>query len=174
MSILYVVGYPELQDSDFEWIQAYRRLHDPQVDLVAPHFTLVFGLSNLQSRVLEAHVETVARAGSPIEFVLRHAMKERVDDSTYLYLIPQEGGGDLVKLHGALYAGPLLAATTLGVPFVPHVTVGRFGDEGAAKAVFDDIRKTELEIRGRLSAIAVARLDNGELEQMAVAKLGGT
>lgn len=173
MSQLYVIGYPELADRDHDWIQGLRQRHDPQADLVAPHFTLVFGLTDMPADTLEAHVRTVADATPPIAFVLRHTVIDAVGESVYLYLVPQEGGGALVRLHGGLYTGPLLSAITLGVPFVPHITIGRFADDGAAKAVFDEVRQAGVDISGRLSALAIVRHDGDALRPLATIALNG-
>ncbi len=173
MSSLYVIGYPKLADRDFERIQSLRQEHDPQAGLVAPHFTLVFGLSDVPADALQAHVRAVAGAASPIAFVLRHTVIDAVGESAYLYLVPQEGGGELVRLHGGLYTGPLLSAITLGVPFVPHITIGRFADDGSAKAVFDEVCHTGVDIAGRLSALTIVRHDGDALQPLATVALDG-
>lgn len=42
-----VVAYPNLEQSDFEWIQEYRQQNDPRYfSIVPPHFTIVFGVSD--------------------------------------------------------------------------------------------------------------------------------
>ena len=81
MPQLYVIGYPELADRDHDWIQGLRRRHDPRADLVAPHFTLVFGITDVPAETLEAHVRAVAEPVPPIAFILRHTVIDAVGES---------------------------------------------------------------------------------------------
>jgi hypothetical protein len=39
---LLVVAYPQLEATDYAWIQTLRQQHAPHYALIAPHFTLVF------------------------------------------------------------------------------------------------------------------------------------
>ena len=134
---------------------------------------MVFGLTDVPADTLEAHVHAVADTVPPIAFVLRHTVIDAVGENAYLYLVPQEGGGALGRLHGALYTGPLLSAITLGVPFVPHITIGRFVDDASAKAVFDEVRGAGVDIVGRLSALTIVQLDGDVLRPLATVALNG-
>jgi len=54
---LAVVNYPTLSDDDFAWTQSVRREHDPlYVDVIDPHFTLVFPTDTVSEATLIDHV----------------------------------------------------------------------------------------------------------------------
>ena len=47
MRNLYTLAYPDLAPAQLGWIEAFRRAHDPQYGIARPHFTLVFGCSQV-------------------------------------------------------------------------------------------------------------------------------
>ncbi len=57
---LFVIGYPKLSTADDTWIEEVRRRHDPQFDLIRPHFTLVFGMTEVDQNAAVDHVSAPA------------------------------------------------------------------------------------------------------------------
>ncbi len=161
---LFVLAYPELSAADAAWVQEIRRQHDPNHARVAPHFTLVFGIDGIDGidvAKLAAHVAEVAAGAPSIGFTLRsaRAVAGDFDDDSYVYLLPEEGYGDIVALYDRLHAGPLERVTQ--PTYVPHITVGRFGDAEAAASLATDLGCRAIEIAGMIETLTVARREHG-------------
>jgi len=53
-----VLSYPELSAANYNWIQGLRAKYDQlQYNVVGPHFTFVFSVSNLEQETFVAHVK---------------------------------------------------------------------------------------------------------------------
>ncbi len=73
MSLL-VLSYPVISKDDFNWIQAVRANHDKlHYEVVAPHFTIVFPLSDMDRIRFIEHIKHQSRGFKKIAFVLRSA-----------------------------------------------------------------------------------------------------
>jgi hypothetical protein len=84
-----------------------------------------------------------------------------------VFLVADEGNSTILALHDRLYAGPLAGELRLDLPYVPHITVGRFSSAAAAKACADRLNAGPVTIRGRIEAIAVVRAEGGRAEVVA-------
>jgi hypothetical protein len=72
---LYTLAYPLLSQTDRKFIDSYRNEHDAAFrDVVAPHFTMLFGCDQIPACEYEAHVRSVAARSKPIPFVCRYEM----------------------------------------------------------------------------------------------------
>jgi 2'-5' RNA ligase len=112
-------------------IEAHRQREDPLVGRIAAHVTLVFPFrDDLRHEVLADHVRRAVAHVAPFELVL-----DEVDASAdHVMLVASAGAAEATRLHDALYSGPL-DHHLLGLPFIPHVTVGRGPDDGTAAAL---------------------------------------
>jgi 2'-5' RNA ligase len=153
---LFVVAYPQISQADYAWIQAIRAEHDKQYSLIEPHFTLVFATQKPLPELL-AHVEEVSRTFAAFRFVMRCAMpvKDFFSPQTHLFLVPDEGFSQIVRLHDYLYSGLLASELRLDVPFIPHVTIGSFSALNQCKQVCDEINQTEFALEGQINALDI-------------------
>lgn len=173
--MLYTVAYPELDASDGEFIRAFRDEHDlPYRDVVAPHFTLVFGCDEITEAAYLKHVEMVATKVSPIAFRCRYAQlgDDASDDTAYVFLVPDEGYSGLSLLHDALYSGPLVGHLRLDVPFIPHITIGTLKDPREAKGLCDELNRRGIDIGGTVDRVTVGALEDGKLRDVDSFPLG--
>jgi 2'-5' RNA ligase len=156
---LYVVAYPKLTESDYTWLQMLREQHDPNFAKITPHFTLVFALQNIESAKIIAHVEKIALDWAAFRFSLRCAMpvKDVISSQTHLFLVPDEGFSNLVRLHDRLYSNILANQLRLDIPFVPHLTGGNFSDPAACKQVCDELNAQAFEINGYIDSVDVIK-----------------
>lgn len=176
-----VLAYPTFSSPDLSWIEAIRTRHDPQATLIAPHVTLVFPLdeNELALDVLRTHlydvVETPSRL-SPISLMLRAAlvMPESGKPGGHLFLIPDEGTSQLVKLHERLYRGLLLSHLRLDIPFVPHVTVGASNNLAALYEVAQELNAVDFAISGRIDRLTLVRYGAGGVTPVDEIILAGT
>jgi len=164
-----VIAYPTLSQQDQQWIQQLRTQHDRELaSVVAPHFTLVFPLVDVDSDKLIAHVKAQVEHWPPISFVLRCALPipDGAGEGTSVFLVPEEGFSALVKLHDALYRGILASSLRLDLPFLPHLTVGKTSDPWQAKALADQLNQQSPAISGRLEALDVIKYEQMTVETL--------
>jgi 2'-5' RNA ligase len=173
-----VLAYPTFAATELAWIEAIRTHHDPQATLVAPHVTLVFPLAEdaMTLEQLVAHLYEVAAKMPAPALALRCAlvMPETGRAGGHLFLVPDEGMSQLVKLHDALYRGPLAPHLRLDIPFVPHITVGAGHDLAALHQVAQELNATEFALHAKIEQLTLVRHAAGAVATMAEAALAGS
>lgn len=114
-----LIHYPALDNAQ---IQAFRRKYDPQVDLIAPHITLMFTVpASIGEDILIYHIKGVLTRWEPFPIHLEGVL---LAPDNYLYLLVQEGKDSLTHLHDEIYTGLLATYLRPDIPYVPHVTLG--------------------------------------------------
>jgi 2'-5' RNA ligase len=169
LKTLYTLCYPRLSDADRRLIEEFRREHDiPFRDVVAPHFTMVFGCSDVPLSIYLEHVNTVARSQRDIHFSCRYAMVGSDDENEYYYvfLTPDEGYSEISKLHDKLYRGPLAAYLRLDIPYVPHIAIATIPDAVRIKELCDALNSASLAIHGRIEDITVGTYDGTKITDL--------
>lgn len=159
---LCVVNYPTLSSGDYEWIQNIRREHNQLFfDVVEPHFTLVFPTDKIEKSTLIAHVAEISAQISPFEVVLRCAIlgDPSFMDHSHAFLIPDEGLSHIVRLHDALYTGPLQSELRLDLPFIPHVSVACTPRTDECKAIVDCLNSEGFAIHARVEKVDIIGYD---------------
>ena len=162
MSLL-VLAYPEIEKKDYDWIQKIRAKHDERYfNIVRPHFTLVFPVSNISEKILTEHVKSVIKAVKEFYFVFRCAqiVKDSFSDFTDVFLIPEEGYRIFIKLHDALYTGPLEQELRMDIPFIPHLGIANNPDPYYCKRIADQINKDNPEIVGAVTKLDIVSFEN--------------
>jgi 2'-5' RNA ligase len=160
---LYTLAYPKLDPHDSAMIDAFRALHDlPYVTVVRPHFTLVFGNSDVADTVYLQHVAAIAAAAKPIPFRLCYAMlgADHENAIAHGFLVPDDGNGALSRLHDRLYSGRLASHLRLDIPYVPHITIGTLVDRRAAKQLCDELNGRGVKISGTVDTLTLSALEN--------------
>jgi 2'-5' RNA ligase len=183
---LIVLGRPSFAAADRAWIDVLRGRHrgaifeaPPGGSPAAPlgaHVTLVFPTDAADPTSATSHLATVAAETAPFALMFRAVMPmlDRYSGETFVYLVPDEGNAALIRLHDRLYSGPFNEVLRLDLPFVPHITLGRFGGAKVAKALVDDLNAQDIEIRGRLETVELFRLEDGKAaRRLAEVALGG-
>lgn len=169
---LVVLSYPVLSEPDYSWIQTVREKHDPlHHALVAPHFTFVFPDREEEVQSLADHVRAQSRGFGPIPFILRCAsvVKDAFNETTHVFLVPEEGYGAMIRLHDALYRGRLAAKLRLDIPYIPHIGIGTSTDPQACKRLADQLNGQSLAVRGTIQKLDIASYDGrlvNSLEQI--------
>jgi hypothetical protein len=165
---LYTVGYLEIPAVQMQWLQAFRQQHDPHYRAVDPHFTMVFGVSDLDEATYLSHIEAVAAASSSIRFSCRYAMlgADDIDDTAYVFLVPDEGNARISLLHDELYRGALAPYHRLEFPYIPHVTIASMKDFKQAKLMCDELNRSGVFIQGRIASLTTGALRDGVLHTL--------
>jgi 2'-5' RNA ligase len=170
MTALYTIAYPFLNESDRLWIESFRSAHDrSKQKVIAAHFTLVFGTTEVSVGSYQSHVESVVRATSSIRFCFRYAMvcADQHNDSAYIFLVPDEGYAAISKLHDLFYTGPLTSSLRLAFPYIPHITIGYLPSQQEAKRLCDVVNEQNLEIAGVINAITIGSIKDGTFGNVA-------
>jgi 2'-5' RNA ligase len=154
---LCVVAYPEVNVDDSAWIQTIRCEFDPQYNRIDPHFTLVFPTHTVETETVEAHLRAAVAGIAPFHFALRCALpiKDSFSAQTHLFLVPDEGFSDLVRLHSRLYTGPLKAHLRLDIPYIPHITIGVFVHAEECKEAADTLNAQSFAVAGRIERLSL-------------------
>lgn len=155
---LCVVNYPSINSRDFEWIQSIRRQHDHLFfNIVRPHFTMVFPTNDVEESTLIEHVTQILSEFKGFDAVLRCAIigDPSFMDHAHVFLMPDEGFGNLVRLHDKLYTGILERELRLDLPFIPHIGVASVPSLKESKAIVDKLNKEEFAVRCRIDSLDV-------------------
>ena len=171
MQALAVICPLDIVARDRAWIEDVRALHDPQYDLVEPHFTLVFPTIGVSLETLIRHVDEIAARTPAVGFRLcrAEAVRDSLATRSLVFLVPDEGEAEIRGLHSALYAGDLASSLRADIPYQPHVTVAAFETQSAADSLARELG--EFHVKGRLRTMALVSLDAGTIRQEALLPL---
>ena len=169
-----IIAVPRFAPDDLERIDRIRSRYDPQRNVVAPHFTLVFPC---KADPVDAVLERAAHVASrtvPVGFVLRSALavKDTFTAASHVFLIPDEGSSAVVALHSSLNSGQLAPIARPDIIFTPHVTVAALEEFEQAAAVADDLNARGVAIAGTIFAIDVLALDDKAVREISRIELG--
>lgn len=104
-----VVDYPTVSREDFDWVQSIRAEHDELYYEVAdPHLAFVFPVFDFDRERFLERVKGYTRGVERISFVCRCAavVKDATNEYAHVFLVPDEGHSEIIKLHDRLYEGP--------------------------------------------------------------------
>jgi 2'-5' RNA ligase len=150
-----VVHYPTVDNAR---IHSFRRKYDPQVDLIAPHITLMFPVpASISEDDLVCHIGNVLNHWHP--FTIHLQGLQRAPDN-YIYLLVQEGKADIIRLHDEIYTSLLTPHLRLGIPFVPHVTLGVLDqDPGNQDHVLEEAKQLGIDHHGVLDKLHLVKVN---------------
>jgi 2'-5' RNA ligase len=160
---LLVLAYPTVAESDWAWMQQIRAGHDQRyLQVVDPHFTLVFPVFDLAVEPFVDHVLASVQGQSPIPFVVRCAtvVKDVLSDDSHVFLVPDEGHSGVVKLHDRLYTGLLRSQLRLDIPFIPHIGVATSVDIECCKSVADALNAQDFTMAGVIDRLDIVCYEN--------------
>jgi len=160
-----VIAYPELQQSDFDWVQDYRRENDKQFDIVNPHFTVVFAVHDLDKDNFVREARRIADGVEAFNFDLNVATVNQDNSGRYYheFLVPDAGYSNIVKLHDKLYSGLLAPFLRLDVDFIPHISIGDSETAQVSKQRVDELNSQGISIHGRISSLDVIEYIDGAI-----------
>ena len=144
MSMSYaLVHYPNINT---EHINQIRQKYDPQFDLIDPHITLVFSIiESINENNLILHIDSILTKWKIFPICLKGLQKSWDE---YMFLMIEEGKVDMVKLHNKLYTGILAEYFRENLPFVPHLTLGKFTkDTDKFLQVLEEVQHLDLNYR---------------------------
>ncbi|KYC46679.1 MAG: hypothetical protein AMQ74_01770 [Candidatus Methanofastidiosum methylothiophilum] len=173
MSIV-VIAYPELKKKDYDKIQDLRSKYDTlYYDIVNPHFTIVFPVININKKELVPEIEEKCRDMKPIDFCLRCAVlnKDSFNDYWHIFLVPDEGFSDIVKLHDRLYSGKLKNELFLAIQYIPHLGIGNSTNANECKKLVDELNAMNFEICGKIKTLTIAEYKDDKINEIKTIEL---
>lgn len=151
-----LVAYPKLSERDFNWIQEYRRRHDPaNYALVDPHFTVVFAIEKISLQAFVREVQKRTAGLKPIDFELTTAALIRDNRSSRCHecLLPGKGYAAIVALHDTLYSGGFSKHLRFDLPYVPHLGIGSSYLAAESQRRIDLLNALGVSIAGRIETL---------------------
>lgn len=160
---LVVLAYPQLEIVDYDWIQDYRKAHDVlHYGIVEPHFTIVFPVFNIHEELFVEEIRLKAKGRKAIPFEIKCATinKDAFNNYYHVFLVPDQGFGEIVRLHDILYSGVLNNNLRLDIDFIPHIGIGNSTDSIKVKAMVDHLNEKEFLIKGTITHLTIADFTN--------------
>lgn len=169
-----VLAYPEINKSDLDLIQNYRKENDELFyTVVKPHFTIVFPVFDKSETEFVAEIKRKAQNFNSFDFVLRCATinKDAFNEYFHIFLVPDEGYSKILKIHDGLYSGILKKNLRLDLDFVPHIGIGNSLSGLDCKKMVDEWNKDEFEINGTISSLTIVEFENNSVRKTDEIKL---
>jgi hypothetical protein len=163
-----VIAYPDLEQTDFDWIQEYRGKYDNQFNLVKPHFSVVFGVQDIDRYSFLTEVKRQTEQVKPFAIDIRVAtMTQYHDGSRYQeFLVPDAGYSDFVKLHDQLYSGLFAPHLRFDIAYIPHITIADSESASTAKQRIDELNAQGISIHGRIGNLDVVEHAGGTISTL--------
>jgi len=161
-----VLVYPKISTDDYDFIQRYRKAHDPKYfSVVKPHFTIVFATSNIVEKVFVDEIKEQSKGIRKFDFEIKCATLNQDDSGDYYheFLVPDRGYSNIVKLHDKLYSGKLYGNLRFDIDFIPHIGIGNSEDGKACKKRIDALNSNDLEIKGLVDVLDIVAYENNRI-----------
>lgn len=151
-----LVHYPDI---DTVRINQLRKEFDPQAGLIEPHITVVFPVpESAGEQPLVSHIDRVLRGWQPFPIRMMGLFQSW---DNYLFLLLAEGRADIIRLHNELYADMLVPFQREDIPFVPHVTLGAFGENGdLCSRVLNEAERMDLDYQSRVDRLELLKIND--------------
>ncbi len=172
---LAVVSYPDFNEMGYPWIEEYRRLNDDFYPLLAPHFSFVFPVFDMDDTDFIEEIKTRAEGFGKIDYRIKCAIRNNdlTSDYWHVLLVPDEGFSKVVKLHDTLYAGKLKKYERLDLDFIPHVGIANSTDPKECKRMVDEVNGMDINIRGTINRLDIIQNKGHEISTIEVVELRG-
>lgn len=164
-----LVYYPDIKLDGFNVL---RNQYDPYASLMPVHLPFIFPVDESIGRTrFQAHVQNIL---CTICAFTVHLCKLEKSPDHWLFLTPQEGEGDAIRLHDLLYTGIMSPYLRKDLPYRPHVALGHFGktawdlenpagkielDELAYNKALSECARIELDFWKTIDRLSIVRLN---------------
>jgi hypothetical protein len=172
---LLVIAYPEFSTGDYQWIQEFRKNYDELFyKIVEPHFTIVFPTFGFSSADFIEEMEEKSKDVKAFDVEIKSAVmnKDSFNDYWHVFLTPDQGNSDVIKLHDKLYSGEIANTLMMEVQFVSHIGIGNSKDKSVCKKLADEINDMDIRIVGRIASLDVVNYENDKVETIQKIHLG--
>ena len=152
--------FPEFKN--MEIIDKIRNQYDPLANFVRPHITLVFPFkSPVSNEKLEQILNMRLMPVKPFELKLGGISKQEDAFGNYLFLDVLQGMEELCGIHQILYEKEFKKFDS-GLPYVPHMTIGKFHNINLLENAFNDIKSMDSTFSTIVNKVSVEMIGNNE------------
>jgi 2'-5' RNA ligase len=118
------------------------------------HFTLVFPADVTPNGVVR-EIAAIAQTTEPIPFTIDRVqvVPDALGQVSHIFLVPNEGSGQIATLHDRLYGGVLQSHLRPDIPFIAHMTVGAAPDPESAAKLAETLDLDGRIVRGTVSDV---------------------
>lgn len=108
-----------------------------------------------------------------IQFAVKCAAlgKDHLSGFTHVFLVPDQGYSDILKLHDRLYTGLLAPELRLDLPFIPHLTIASSVDAHICKELAQGINSRDISIHGVIGNLDITLLKDDGVETIGLIEL---
>ncbi len=148
-----LIIYPDIK---LGGINSFRKKHDPLVDVIGPHISLIFPVkvpADIKEINLISQIEEITCSWKKFDIEIKDL--ELAWDN-WLFLLIKRGNLDIIKLHDQLYSGEMTPFWRKDINFIPHVAIGSFTKSGENYDLKDP-KKLELDKEGYTTALNEAK-----------------
>ena len=162
-----VLAYPELKDTDFKHIQAFREKYDILFfKKVRPHFTLLISDSIFSEKDFKEEIQNRSERFYPFEICLRSAVlnKDPFNGAFNVFLVPDEGESQIIKMQDSLHSGKFREQRLLTLDWNPNIGVGASKNFQECLKMAEVWNQRDFEIRGKVSVLDLVEYDGKTVE----------
>lgn len=160
MSLRTIMIFPEFNNIDV--IDRIREKYDPLEELVRPHITIVFPFElDITNNDLSIIIENRFSKIESFEIEMQGFSKCEDGFGNYLFLNVIKGADSITQLHDLLYSNEF-SAFDLGIPYIPHMTVGKFDDANQLKYAYNSVKENNTLFKSRIAKISVEMIGDNE------------
>ena len=121
-----LVHFPDIDTID---IQCLRQKYDPTARLIAPHITVMFPIPHrVGKNRMTRHIRHILGQWKPFPIRIRGLQKSW---DHWLFLTLHEGKDRVIALYEEMYTGILYEYKRTDIPYIPHLSLGLFVEEGS-------------------------------------------
>lgn len=160
MSLRSILIFPEFDN--IEIIEQIRKKYDPLAQLIKPHITIVFPFeSQMSNGDLKQILQNRLKNIKPFEIELNGFSKQSDPFGNYLFLNIVKGENEISTIHHLLYENELKEFDP-GLPYTPHLTVGKLPSIQLLENAFHEIEEVNAVFRAKVEKIAVEMIGENE------------
>ena len=160
MTVRTIMIFPEFKN--MEIIDKIRNQYDPLANFVRPHITLVFPFkSPVSNEKLEQTLNMRLMPVKPFELKLGGISKQEDAFGNYLFLDVLQGMEELCGIHQILYENEFKKFDS-GMPYVPHMTIGKFRNINLLENAFNDIKSMDNIFSTIVNKVSVEMIGSNE------------
>jgi hypothetical protein len=171
--MLQVVALPRWAPGDGLRLQTWRVKHQPHGFHIPAFISLVRHPHELSEGDFMVHVRAVAARMRPFPLALTYALPVMWDgQQARVFLMPEQGAGELWRLHRTLFSGVLAPWMPDAGFFLPHLLLASYSMPQMALTVADQWNHHEAPLHAEIDTVAVMRLGAERPQWLAQFELG--
>ena len=160
MGLRTILIFPEFDN--IERIEQIRKKYDPLAQLIKPHITIVFPFeSQMSNEELRQILQNRLKNIKPFDVELTGFSKQADQYGNYLFLNIVKGENEISTIHHLLYENELKEFDS-GLPYTPHLTVGKRPSMQALEDAFHEIEEVNAVFQTIVEKIAVEMIGENE------------